>query len=289
MAKRVGKPAKRASGKAGVQKTGAPEDKRHKSAIVRCIVKALLETATVAGVDEKTVAKRATAILHAECEGTAHVVYRTVLRHIQKLKEHGNVADAPRPGRPPALNSTQLDAAIRHFEGGYYVKTDDPTADDQWFGFTSIVHALLHRCSNSEKLRKIWLHSGLSLRGFWEAMKRHKGENGFNKIYIQYHKKLDNTIKEERVRESKKWEGWTEDQLMRTVFIDEKATWLSGAQTMECYAPDGWKDEQREGLLDIRDSKKLKFLSAVNAHLGGVYMAQISGSQAFDTPFQVRT
>jgi hypothetical protein len=289
MAKRVGRSAKRKSGTAGVQRPGPPQDKRHKTSIVRSITKALLESARKANADEKAVAKRATEILHAEFPDAAKVAQKTVEAHLRKLRDQGDVADAPRPGRPAALNATQLDAAVRHFEGGYYVEPDTPAGKQQWFGFTSPVHAVLHSCPNSEKLRQIWQWSGLTLRGFWDALKRHKGVLGFNKIRIEYHKSLDNDVKQERVREAKKWEKWSKDELERTVFLDESAVWLSGAQTLECYAPDGWTDQQREGLLDIRDSFKIKFLSGVNARLGGVFMEQISGSMALETPWMVRT
>lgn len=289
MARRGGRRAGTGAGPAGVQKGGDAADKRHKMAIVRCVTIKLIEAAGDGGADEKEIAKRAHELLHAEYSEASKVARKTVLAHLRKMRDKGSVADEPRSGRPPALTPTQVGQACRHFEGGFKVKADTPAGATQWFGFTSITHAMMEECPNSDKLRKLWSNSGLTLRGFWEALCRHKGGKGFKKVHLNYNKSLDPSIKKERVQESKFWASLSKEDLERTVYADEKAMWLTGAQSYECYAPENQQDEEREGLLDIRDSFKIKFLSAVNAKLGGIFFGQISGSMAFETPWEVRT
>jgi hypothetical protein len=258
-------------------------------AIVRSLTKALLAAAAEAGVDRKEVAKRATELLHEDFPDAGKVARKTVASHLAKLEEQGTTEDLPRSGRPPALNDTQLDLAIRHFLGGYYVEGEKPTDSKQWFGFTSIAQAMLHACPNSDKLRTMWLQSGLELRGFWDAMCRRKGPRGFNEIWIEYHKGMDKDTKKERVDKCKVWANMPTEELESIVFMDEKPLWLCGAYTFRCYAPDGMQDIEREGQLLTRDNWKLKWLSAVNAKLGGIYFEQISGSMGFETPYMVRT
>lgn len=288
MAKKVGRRKQRGADKGTVRQSITRADPRHKSAIVKSLTETLLAIAADANVSEEDIAKRATVHLHATCPAAAKVATKTVLAHLQKMRMHGNVEDAPRSGRPPALTTAQLNAAIRHFEGGFHVSPPDHPERQLWFGFTSFPHALLEVCPNSEKLRKLVADSGLTLRGFWDAMCRHK-PNGFNKVCIEVKKTLPADVLKERERMSKKWAKRTEEELDHTVFCDEKAMWLCGAQTYTCYAPDGMKDQVRTGLVDIRDSYKLKFIAAVNSLLGGIYMEQISGSMDYDTPWMVRT
>lgn len=288
MVKRAGKRKHRGDVKGSVHQDVAHADVRHKHAIVTSQAKVLLEVAAEAHVSEHDIVKRATAHLHATCPAAAKVAPKTVLAHLRKLRDKGDVEDAPRSGRPPVLTTAQLDAACRHFEDGFWVKHDNPTMPDEWWGFSSFPHALLEVCPNSEKLRKLVAHSGLTLRGFWDAMCRHK-RHGFNRIQIEVKKALPDDVIAERVKMSKEWAKRTEEELDHTVFCDEKAMWLTGAGSYTCYAPDWKKDEVRVGLVDIRDSYKIKFISAVNSLLGGIYMEQISGSMDYDTPYLVRT
>lgn len=268
---------------------GAEEDHRHKADIVKSLTVTLEAAAAEAGVSEEDIVKRATQHLHDNCQAASHVARKTVGSYLRKLREKGNVADEPHTGRPPALTETQLDRACRHFEGGYYVYPVDGGSDREWQGFTSTEHALLENCPNSDKLRRLLKDSGLSVRGFWEAMCRHKGPHGFNKIRVMYGARLDNTIKDERVEVSQDWLAWDQNRLDHSVFLDEKPLWLTGRHDIKVYAPDGWEDIVREGVLDVREKYKIKYLSAVNALLGGVMMEQTSGSHAQETPWMVRT
>lgn len=288
MAKKAGKRKQRGADKGTVRQSIAHADPRHKSAIVKSLTETLLAIAADANVSEHDIVKRATAYLHATCPAAVKVAPKTVLAHLKKMRMQGNVEDAPRSGRPPVLTTAQLDAAIRHFVGGFHVSPPDHPNTQVWFGFTSFPHALLEVSPNSEKLRKLVAHSGLTLRGFWDAMCRHK-RNGFNKVNIEVKKALPADVLKEREKKSKDWAKRTEEELDHTVFCDEKAMWLCGAQTYTCYAPDDMTDQVRVGQVDIRDSFKLKFIAAVNSLLGGIYMEQISGSMDYDTPWLVRT
>ena len=289
MAKRGGRRIANKPAKAARTGDGAEVDHRHKADIVKSLTATLEAAAAEAGVTEKQIISRATKHLHENCEAARSVAPQTVGRYLAKLREYGTTVDRPHTGRIPKLNETQLDAALRHFEGGFYIGPSDGSHAKQWFGFTSPEHAFLEACPNSDKLRALLRHSGYTVRGFWEAMCRHKGRQGFNRIHIYYGKRLPDDVKDERVRISQEWADWDEVRLDHTVFIDEKPLWLNGSNDLLCYAPDGAEDIIREGLLMVRESYKIKFLSAVNALLGGISIEQVSGSAAMETQWMVRT
>ena len=289
MAKRGGRRSQNKPAKAARTGDDAEPDHRHKADIVKSLTATLEAVAEEAGVTEQQIISRATKHLHENCEAAQKVAPQTVGRYLKKLRETGTTADKPHTGRPPKLTAAQLDAALRHFEDGFYVAPEDHSCPKQWFGFTSPEHAFLECCPNSDKLRAMLRNSGLTVRGFWEAMCRHKGHRGFNKIHIYYGKRLPDDVKDERVSISQDWADWEEERLDHTVFIDEKPLWLNGANDLVCYAPDGTGDIIREGLLMVRESYKVKFLSAVNALLGGFSIEQVSGSAAMETQWTVRT
>lgn len=289
MAKRGGRRAKNKPAKGGVKKAGEDDDPRHKRAIVRSLTTTMVAMAADAGVTRRDIVKRATEHLHSKYPKAVKVTQRTVEAHLEKLEQRGDVGDLPRPGRPVCMTALQLSQAVHHFEGGFWVTPTDHSGTPQWYGFTSIVHAMLEECPNSYKLRELLKNSNLSLKAFWEAMCHFKGPNGFKKITIRYEKKLPDDVLEERVQMCKEMAHWTEEEWDATVYMDEKAIWLTGAGGYECYASEDMDDIIREGQLDIRESYRIKFVSAVNAKLGGVYIEQISGSHGLETPWLVRT
>lgn len=289
MTKRGGRRAQHQPTKSARTDDAAEEDHRHRAEIVQSLTATLEDIAAEAGVTTAQIVTRATKHLHEHYPAASKVARQTVQRYLVKLRKHGNALDRPHTGRKPALTDAQVDAALRHFEGGFEVQPLDAPHKRVWFGFTSPEHAFLEACPNSDKLRQLLRHSGLSLRAFWEAMCRRKGKQGFNRIHVYYGKALPVDVKDDRVEYAEEWASWDDVRLDHTVFIDEKPLWLSGAHDLVCYAPDGATDIYREGLLMVRESYRIKFVSAVNALLGGISIEQVSGSAAMETPWMVRT
>lgn len=212
---------------------------------------------------------------------------QAVQRHIDRLCKTGVNGDEARSGRPPKMTQAQTTQALKAFKGGYKIP-DEQGGEGTWFGFGSWEHALMEDSGNSDKLRRILAESGMSARSMWDALKTANG-GGFHKIHIRYTYKMSETLRKERLKKAKEWEKLTEEELLNIVWIDEKTEWVHGNRTYICYADDDAKHIVRQGIMRFGEKKKMRWVSACNARLGPIYFEPISGSDSYETPFEVRT
>jgi hypothetical protein len=199
----------------------------------------------------------------------------------EKMLNHGVIEDLPRSGRPRVLSDQHVDTCTKLFKQGVTRK------DGTWYGFTSLQHAVTE-CAG---IRRIWEESNVTIDQLWNRMKEMQYEvhkTGFNKITIHVRPKFAADVKEERLQKATEWATLTLDQLACYFWIDEKTLYVHN-HTYRCYAPDDQKPCIMEAPLGPSKARRLKYIACVNALIGPVYIAFLSGTSDFDSGFKVRT
>lgn len=113
-------------------------------------------------------------------------------------------------------------------------------------------------------------------------------KKGFNKITIHVRPKFAADVKEERLRKATEWATLTLDQLACSFWIDEKTLYVHN-HMYRCCAPDGQESCIMEAPPGPIKAKRLEHIACVNALIGPVYIAFLSGTSEFDSGFKVRT
>lgn len=201
-----------------------------------------------------------------------------------RLLLHGHVSDLPRSGKPQSVTDTQVDEFLDIFLAG---NGKDP-ADNDWWGYTSMTHALVE----NERLRALLEAMGIKQETLWKRMKqRYKARFGkrLKKISIRRKPKLQPKVKKERVRIARLWKQWGKGKLCKVVWIDEKQEYLHPGGTYKCYAPHGVKSMQREVPVALGKAEKVKYEAAVSAFGGAIYFQFVTGTTGRKQPFLVRT
>lgn len=184
-------------------------------------------------------------------------------------------------GRPASISEEMVEQCVQLFKQGVNPGTD------QWYGYSSIEHALME----NTQMHTILRNSGVTLDTLWRRMKatQHRLHGkGFNKITIHVRPQLSEEVKEERLKKAEEWSCYTLEELSRVFWIDEKQLFVQNGQ-YKCYAMEGMKSKIVESSQGLSKGKKLKYIACVNAVLGPVYIAFLSGTSDFTSGFKVRT
>jgi transposase len=202
-------------------------------------------------------------------------------RLIEKLQEDGTTEDRARSGRPPRITEEQVRHCLTYFKKGV------GTGRKQWYGFTSIEHAAVE----CPEIAAVLAETGVHIDTLWGRMRdlqMQEHKHGFRKITIRVKPSLTPDIRQERLRKAAEWSRMSLEDLMCVFWIDEKQEYMLD-KAYKCYAPDDAESYSVESHSPLGKAKKLKYIACVNAVLGPVYIALISGSSDFDSGFMVRT
>ena len=202
-------------------------------------------------------------------------------RLVKKLLQGGSYEDCPRTGRPPNITEDQVRHCVSSFKKGVNTGRKD------WYGFTGIEHAAVE----CPEIKAVLDETKVTVDTLWGRMKdlqlKEHG-HGFRKITIRVKPKLSAEVKEERQKKAEEWSRMSLKDLMCVFWIDEKQEYMLD-KSYTCYAGDDAASFSVESNTPLGKAKKLKYIACVNAVLGPVYVALISGTSAFDSGFAVRT
>ena len=209
---------------------------------------------------------------------------------LQRLREHGDVADAPKSGRPPLTR----EALVEEFWTLFLKGNGQPQG--KFNGYTSI-HDACKKCHRCEEIRKE-MHDAkghpIAYETLWHAVRKmHKKKTGrvLRKISLRMKPKLSDTTKAERVQ-------FAIDTLERdaidhfldyAIWIDEKAEWVTNNGVLRCYAPVGMKSHFVESDKGMNYKFRVKYQAAVGAQMGALYFEFVAGTTGKTPNNPVRT
>ena len=207
-----------------------------------------------------------------------------IKRHAEKWARTGNVADAPRTGRPPKLTKAQAAKAAKVFGAGYTesvqrVRGEPPV--EQRRGFGGIKDAL----RRSARLRAIKTRSGVSPKTLLRQVLRANPK-------IKKHprdRKAAKSLMERQVRQScaKEWlqraKGGRWAWIKNLFFFDEGCIEVERGpkrRELEYFDEhsDSWRYTMAHPLVKVRGGIKLWFYIAVNAVAGPVCIYFTTGT-----------
>ena len=202
---------------------------------------------------------------------------------LRRLEVDGHVQDLWRSGRPQIAADEDVEEFLDIFLAGNGLTGDD------WWGYTSLTHALLANA----RLRALKDKMGIEDDQLWNrmvALNRARGHgNKLNKINIIRKAKLTKEVKKERREGAAEWQKWGVDKLCKVVWIDEKRGYLHSGGVYTCYAPHGVQSMQRETKTQLGKSQKVKYKAAVSAFGGALYFTFITGTTGRVQLYKVRT
>jgi hypothetical protein len=202
-------------------------------------------------------------------------------RLIDKLRTDGSYMDRARTGRPPRITDAQVRRCVHYFKRGV------GTEREKWWGFTSIEHAAFE----CPEIAAVLAETKVSVDTLWGRMKdlqMKEHGHGFRRITIRTKPALSPEVKQERREKAAEWAQMSLEDLMCVFWIDEKQEYVRD-KAYKCYAPDDATSYTLESTAPLGKCNKLKYIACVNAVLGPVYIALISGTSEFDSSFTVRT
>lgn len=199
-----------------------------------------------------------------------------------RLLGRGEVEDAPRSGRPQKASDKDVQQFMSLFLLG------NGKDGDEWWGFTSIQHAL----AESEALRDLLTRSQIKApRMMQRIMAAHMETFGkpMTPITILLKPKLEDRVKTQRLECAVRWVNGGIEKLMDTVWIDEKQQYLRPGGSYRCYGAPGVRSFQRACQIKLGKSERIKYCAAVSAFGGATYFTFVSGTTGRKQPFLVRT
>ena len=201
---------------------------------------------------------------------------------LRRLSQHGDLADLHRSGRPRVAADEDVARFLRIFLQG------NGKTGDEWWGFTSLAHALHEK----KELRDLLLKMGISQDHLWHRMEAlHIEQTGkrLNKISIVSRVHISPATMRKRLDKARLWKGWGFEKLCKVVWIDEKQEYLRAGGTYKCYAPVGVKSMQRGSSVKLGKSEKVKYEAAVSGFGGAILLQFVTGTTGREQWFPVRT
>lgn len=194
----------------------------------------------------------------------------------------GSPKSRVRSGRPPELSAAHVRQCVTYFKKGIGSRRSN-----DWYGFTSIEHAA-YACPQIAHVLRV---SGVRIKTLWRRMCDQQLEDfgtKFRKITISVRPQLSEKVKRKRLDAAREWAKWTMDDMRCIFWIDEKQEYLGGIK-YRCYSDDNAHSYAVESHAVLGSKQKLKYIAVVNAVLGAVYMALISGTTDLENEYKVRT
>lgn len=209
-------------------------------------------------------------------------VKRTLFKtQIEKLEKEGHLEPAPLPGRSKKVTDLEVAMCVAAFKRG------QGNTRRTWYGYTSLAHAARECATIVQVLEK----ADVTQKTLWSRMVTEQVSQtgkGFNKITVRVKHFLSAKVKRKRLEAAKDWITWDAKKLERVIWIDEKQEYI-GVSSYRCYAPDGQDSYSIVAHEKLSQAKKVKYIAAVNAHLGPVYFELVSGTSEWKSNFKART